>query len=132
MSGGSFPRLDADHNGTGSRGEFDAFMKQEVFTRVDTGGEGSVTLKEWQNVNPKVDAAKFQTVDRNRDGAITRGEADAAFEREGTLGKLFNQIDADGNGSLSKAEVIAFRARVRQQPGDTQIEKIAKAAAAKP
>jgi Ca2+-binding EF-hand superfamily protein len=102
-------------------------MKQEVFVRVDTSRDGRITQQEWLAVNPKVDDAKFRKADRNRDGFITRKEADAAFDREGSLATLFKKIDADGNGGLSRAEVTAFRSKVRQQPGATPLEKISKA-----
>jgi len=128
-TGGPFLKLDADRNGSGSPAEFDAYMKKEVFARVDAGGDGNVSLKEWQAVNSKVDAAKFRKVDRNGDGAITRAEADAGFDREGSLDRLFKQIDSNKDGSLSQAEVTAFRASLQQQPGTTQIEKLSNAAA---
>jgi Ca2+-binding EF-hand superfamily protein len=102
-------------------------MKQEVFTRVDADGDSRVTLAEWQAVNPKVDKARFDKADRNRDGSIARSEADAAFDREGSLTKLFAKIDTNGDGSLSRDEVSAFREKVRQQPGATPVEKISKA-----
>jgi hypothetical protein len=123
----SFAKLDTNKDGSGSRAEFDAYMKQEVFVRVDTSRDGRITQQEWLAVNPKVDDAKFRKADRNRDGFITRKEADAAFDREGSLATLFKKIDADGNGGLSRAEVTAFRSKVRQQPGATPLEKISKA-----
>jgi Ca2+-binding EF-hand superfamily protein len=124
-----FAKLDTNRDNSGSCDEFRAYMKQEVFTRVDADGNGSVTLAEWQAVNPKVDKdkARFDKADRNRDGSISRSEADAAFDREGSLTKLFAKIDANGDGSLSRDEVSAFREKVRQQPGATPVEKISKA-----
>lgn len=122
-----FAKLDANRDGSGSCAEFCAYMKQEVFTCVDANHDGKVTLAEWQAVNPKVDGAKFRRNDRDLDGSITRSEADAAFEREGSLEKLFGQIDTSGDGALSRAEVSTFREKVRQQPGTTPVEKISKA-----
>lgn len=119
----SFAKLDANRDGVGSRAEFDSYMKQEVFRRVDANADGKVVLDEWQAFNPKVDQTRFRQVDTNRDGSITRTEADAAFHREGTLEKLFAKIDSDDNGSLSRAEAKAFRAKVRQQPGTTPVAK---------
>jgi hypothetical protein len=113
----SFARLDANRDGAGSRAEFDTFMKQEVFNRVDANSDGRITLSEWQAFNPKVDQARFRKTDTNRDGFISRAEADAAFDREGSLDKLFDKIDTDGNGSLSRAEARAFRAQVRKHSG---------------
>lgn len=123
-----FVRLDTNRDGSASCDEFCAYMKQEVFTCVDANKDAKVTRQEWQAVNPKVDEAKFRRADRSGDGSITRTEADAAFEREGSLKKLFRKIDADSNGSLSRAEVADFRSEVRQQTGATPVEKISKAA----
>jgi len=122
-----FSKLDANCDGSGSCDEFCAYMKQDIFSRVDANHDAKVTRQEWQTVNPKLDEAKFRKADRNGDGSITRAEADAAFEREGSLKKVFRKIDADSNGSLSRAEVADFRSKVRQQPGATPVEKISKA-----
>ena len=123
----SFAKLDTNGDGAGSQPEFEAYMKHEVFNRVDSNTDGNVTLKEWQAFNPKVDKAKFSKADRNADGAITRPEADATFDREGSLKKLFTRIDADADGKLSRTETSSFREKVRQQPGNSPAEKISKA-----
>lgn len=122
-----FAKLDTNQDRSGSPAEFDAFMKQEVFTRVDTNGDGKISKPEWQQFNPEVSDAKFRKTDLNGDGVITRREADAAFDREGSLKKLFTAIDTDGNGNLSRAEARAFRAKVQQQPGANAPEKISTA-----
>ncbi len=119
----SFARLDTNRDGAGSRAEFDTFMKQEIFSRVDANSDGKVVLSEWQAVNPKVDQARFRKADTNRDGFITRAEADAALEREGTLDKIFAKIDTNGDGSLSRGELRAFRSQVRQHSGTTPVVK---------
>lgn len=122
-----FAKLDANGDRSGSPAEFDAYMKAEVFARVDTNGDGKVTKAEWQQFNPKVSAARFRKTDLNGDDLITRQEADAAFDREGSLKKLFTVIDTDGNGSLSRAEASAFRSKLQQQPGNSTTEKISNA-----
>jgi hypothetical protein len=123
----SFSKLDTNRDGSGSRSEFDAYMKQEVFARSDANQDAKVTMEEWQSFNPKVSSEKFRKADINRDGVIDRQEADAAFDREGSLKTLFGKIDTDGNGSLSHAEVSAFRSKLRQQPGASPAEKISNA-----
>ena len=123
----SFHKLDADKNGAGSPAEVDAYMKQEVFARVDANSDGKVTLEDWQAFNPKVDSKRFRKADLNGNGSICRKEADAEFDREGSLPKLFKHIDTDANGNLSQAEVNAFRTKVRQQPGASPKEKISNA-----
>lgn len=122
-----FSKLDTNQDRSGSPAEFDAFMKQEVFTRIDTTGDGRISKSEWQQFNPEVSDAKFRKADLGGDGFINRKEADAAFDREGSLGKLFTAIDADGNGNLSRAEARAFRAKVEQQPGTSASGKTSNA-----
>ncbi len=119
----SFAKLDTNGDGNGSRAEFDSYMKQEVFNRVDTNSDGKVVLGEWRAFNPKVDQTRFGKADTNRDGFITRTEADATFDREGSLKDLFTKIDTDDNGSLSRNEVKTFRAQVRDHPGTTRVMK---------
>lgn len=114
-----FAKLDTDQDRSGSPAEFDAFMKQEVFTRIDTTGDGKISRTEWLQFNPRVSDAKFRRTDLNGDGYINRREADSAFDREGSLKRLFTAIDTDGNGKLSRAEARAFRAKVEQQPANS-------------
>jgi len=122
-----FVQLDTNRDHSGSPAEFDAYMKQAVFTRVDANGDGKVTKTEWQQFNPEVSDARFRKTDLNGDRLITRQEADAAFDREGSLKRLFAVIDTDGNGSLSRAEARAFRAKLQSQPGASPAEKISNA-----
>lgn len=124
----SFSRADQDKSGGVSLAEFDAYMKETVFTAVDTNGDGKVSQEEWRRVNPKDPVSEFRGSDRNGDGFITRAEADAAFDKEGSIRDLFKKIDSDGNGSLSQEEVKAFQAKMAQQPGKTELEKLSNAA----
>lgn len=126
-SNDSFSKLDTNRDGSGSRSEFDAYMKQAVFAQIDANDDAKVTMEEWQSFNPKVSSDKFRRTDPNRDGVIDRREANAAFDREGSLTTLFGKIDTDGNGSLSRAEVSAFQSKLRQQPGASPVEKISNA-----
>lgn len=49
---GAFTQLDTTRDDSGSRDEFSAYTKREVFTRVDVNGDAVVTKGEWENVNP--------------------------------------------------------------------------------
>lgn len=122
-----FAKLDTNRDKSGSPAEFDAYMKQEVFARIDVNNDGKITKPELQQFNPEVDNAKFRSKDLNRDGFIARQEADAAFDREGSLKRLFTVIDTDRNGSLSREEASAFRSKVQQQPGNSPARKISNA-----
>jgi Ca2+-binding EF-hand superfamily protein len=127
-SNDSFARLDTNRDGSGSPAEFEIYMKKEVFTRVDTNNDGKVIKVEWLQFNPKVSDSKFSKTDTNHDGSISRPEADAAFDKEGSLKKLFDKIDTDNSDSLSPAEVSTFHSKVQQQSGPNPAEKITQAA----
>lgn len=119
-----------DRNGSGdvSFGEFDSYMKNEIFTRVDSNGDGKVSQEEWRAVNPKGSISGFRRVDRNGDGMISRKEADADFDRELSLRKLFDKMDTNDDGKLSKDEIKVFQAKMKQAQGNNQLEKISNAA----
>jgi hypothetical protein len=51
--------------------------------------------------------ATFKTIDRDRDGAISRREA----ESEPELAQLFDRLDTDGDGRLTPAEFSRFEKR---------------------
>lgn len=121
-------KLDSNRDGSASPVEFEIHMKKEVFTRIDTDNDGKVTKVEWRQFNPKVSDAKFSKTDTDHDDSISRPEADAAFDREGSLKKLFTAIDTDKSGGLSSAEVSDFRSKVQQQPGPSPAEKVTQAA----
>lgn len=124
----SLAKLDTNHDGSASPVEFEIHMKKAVFTRIDTDNDGKVTKVEWRQFNPKVSDAKFNKTDKNRDNSISRTEADAAFDQEGSLKKLFTAIDTDKSGGLSPSEVSDFRSKVQQQPGPSPAEKVTQAA----
>lgn len=124
----SFAELDTNQDGSASPVEFEIHMKKVVFTRIDSNNDGKITKVEWRQFNPAVSDARFNKTDTNRDDSISRPEADAAFDREGSLKKPFTAIDADKSGGLSAAEVSDFKSKVTQQPGPSPAEKITQAA----
>jgi Ca2+-binding EF-hand superfamily protein len=56
--------------------------------------------------------ARIDAADTNRDGLISRAEAQAAFAKHMAR---FNEVDANGDGYLSRDEIAAYRARLKQQ-----------------
>ncbi len=126
-SNSSLAKLDTNRDGSASPVEFEIHMKKEVFTRIDTNNDGKVTKVEWREFNPKVSEAKFSKTDKNRDNSISRTEADAAFDQEGSLKKLFTAIDTDKSGGLSSDEVSDFHSKVQQQSGPSPAEKVTQA-----
>jgi len=119
----SFNRLDANHDGSCTPTEFENHMKEQVFACIDTNSDARITWQEWQQFNPEVTRAKFQRTDLNRNQTISRKEADAAFDREGTLKEMFALIDSNKNNEISHAELATFHAKVRQQYAPTPSRK---------
>jgi chromatin segregation and condensation protein Rec8/ScpA/Scc1 (kleisin family) len=56
--------------------------------------------------------ARIDAADTNRDGLISRAEAQAAFAKQA---HRFNDLDSNGDGYLSRDEIAAYRAKVNQQ-----------------
>jgi Ca2+-binding EF-hand superfamily protein len=80
--------------------------------RADTNGDGKVTRAE-------ADAAaqsRFVRMDANADGKLDRSDREA----QGTKmrDEHFGKLDADGNGSISKAEWDAGAAKRMERRGD--------------
>ena len=121
------PRADKDRDGGVSFPEFDAYMKETIFTEFDANRDGMVTREEWRKQNTSGPASKFQGADRNGDGKVSRSESDAKLGQDGSMKKLFQKIDTDRNGRLSEAEITAFQTLMQQQSG-TDLEKLKQAA----
>lgn len=125
---GRFQEADPNGDGYSSHDEFTAYMKREVFAIADQNSDGQVTEAEWKAFNPESERREFVRADRDGSGGVSRSEADVAFDREGTLDRLFDRIDTDGSKTLSKEELSAFKAKVGQQPGNGLGQKISSAA----
>ena len=124
----TYTRLDANSDGKCTRKEFDVYMKQGFFHRIDIDNDRLITFSEWQTFHPKVTQAQFLNADLNRDGFMSRAESDKRFDREGNLAKLFHVIDVDQNGTLSTEEAADFRSKLHTTKAATPIERLIKAA----
>jgi Ca2+-binding EF-hand superfamily protein len=115
----AFRRFDADGDGRITAEEWKA--RPETFAMLDANKDGAVTREELTPKGPArarrgggpdvrsgKDSAHFLgKYDANRDGQVTREE----FPHE----RRFSEIDADGNGVLSKAEIEESVDRVRNE-----------------
>ena len=122
------PNGDKNLDGGVSFPEFDAYMKESIFTEFDANGDGVVTMAEWRKMDPKGPASKFTKADSNGDGRVTRAESDAQMDRDDSMKKLFKKVDTDDSGRLSKEEIAAFHALMNQQSKGTELEKLKQAA----
>ena len=134
----TFRRVDANRNNSLSRAEFIGNNQDDGrdinFDDLDTNNHGRVERDEWYFA-----AATFTSLDRNRDGTLSRYEvvggqnttgdiydqfASLDYDRNGSIGRnewhwsnaSFQQRDADRNGSLSQREFSAMPAPAAAAP----------------
>ena len=70
--------------------------------KIDANGDGVVDFVEMQEVNPNLTVDEFNKMDSNRDGQLVPEELASAFSA-----KMIKRIDADGDGSVTLAEMEA-------------------------
>ena len=92
------------------RAERKAAFESELFTAMDTDGDGQLSATEASSENRRASARAlmrerhFAKLDSNADGQLSRVEFGARLER-------MQAADADGDGQLSRAEARSLRRR---------------------
>lgn len=88
-----------------------------VFGRIDTDGSGAISKQEWMPLRTKYATGKFQQehpkaygqADSNDDGRLSQDEIWSFPHWPG-----FERFDADGDGSISRAEWNAMAGKLRE------------------
>ena len=119
-----FDLADSDDDGSVSPAEFDRFMLEAIYVEADSNLDKEITFEEWQAANPSADPDKFSAPDTNGDQVVTPEEAQAHFEKYGTLDDLFGQMDSNDDNAVSQAEAVAFQEKLEAQAGSTDLEKL--------
>lgn len=118
MKGQGFAVLDKNGDGVISREEAGARpMLAKMFDKMDTNKDGVLSKDEMKVVREKIKERHMAKLDTDRDGRISRAEA-ATHPK---LADRFDRIDSNGDGYLSKDELMAAREAHR-----ARIAKIAK------
>jgi EF hand len=101
---------DGEHGPRGERGEHGREMFRAIFTEADTNADGSVSAEELAALR----AAKVAAADANADGALTLQEFEVLWleAMQPRLVDAFQHVDADGDASITPAEVDAMVANL--------------------
>jgi Ca2+-binding EF-hand superfamily protein len=106
MKGHGFAALDQNSDGVISRDEVAARPKlAKMFDKLDTNKDGVLSKDEMKVAHAKLAERHFFKMDTDRDGRISRTEA-AGHPK---LAENFDRIDTNGDGFLSKEELVAAR-----------------------
>ena len=80
-----------------------ALAQQRDGMKADADGNGTITRAEAQNRADRM----FAKMDVNNDGALT--DADREARRAAMRTKMFDALDADKSGQISKTEFMSFK-----------------------
>lgn len=99
--------LDTDGDGVISQREARASEPLAAnFNRIDTNNSGGISPDEYKAANMQLASLRFQDVDINQDGVISKREAAAMPV---SLKDAFGSVDTDGDGNVSEKEYNAGR-----------------------
>ncbi len=108
---------------------------EEMFTNIDTNGDGSVDKAEFtafgRQMAAKIGKADkseeiFSAVDTDGDGQVSKAEFEAFGEKmKGQMKpgpspeEIFSKMDTDGDGSIDKTEFKAFGQKRAEKTGES-------------
>jgi Ca2+-binding EF-hand superfamily protein len=120
-------------------------MREQMFSRLDANGDGSVDAAEFKAGAPSQEAVSksdelFAAFDTDSDGLLTQSEVETGFEKmhsamknvlleaqeasasDGTSDALFAAFDTDGDGTLTKSEWEAGLEKLGPPPPPPQAD----------
>ncbi|QHS59769.1 EF-hand domain-containing protein [Chitinophaga agri] len=121
--GDFFKKSDTDGDGKISKAEADKMDKgrfnlKEKFTAIDTNNDSYLTKEELMAFGKKnghgprpgvKHEGPFQKLDTDKDGKISKAEADKQESGRFNLKEKFSAIDANGDAYITKDEMTAYR-----------------------
>jgi Ca2+-binding EF-hand superfamily protein len=105
---------DTNKDGLISRAEAEAGLPKVAkhFDQLDTNKDGQISADEFKAGHHKVKQMHIAKADADKDGFISRAEAEANAPR---LAKHFDEIDTNKDGKLSREEIQAARAKMHKK-----------------
>jgi Ca2+-binding EF-hand superfamily protein len=116
---GLFTNLDSDQNGLISQIESDSGLAK-LGQQMKHGSNGQSAVS--GTPPPPPPEKVFDTADVNEDGVVSKEELASVMGQNGeNIDELFNKIDTDGDGLISRTEDETFRKQMteRMQPKET-------------
>lgn len=105
-AGHGFAAMDKNGDGVINRDEAAARPRMaKKFDTLDANKDGALSKDEMKAAHDKIKARRMARNDTDRDGRISRAEA-AAHPR---LAESFDRIDSNGDGFVTKDEMMAAR-----------------------
>lgn len=99
-----FVVIDGNADGQLTLEEVETYGFKRMFNRFDKNKDNVITEDDLGTPDPNL----MRLRDLDGDGQITYAEYSTAGHRQGTVKKLFDAADTDGNGVISKGEEEAY------------------------
>ncbi|SEM49204.1 Ca2+-binding protein, EF-hand superfamily [Syntrophus gentianae] len=117
-----FEQIDTDGDGSITQSEDEAFRAQMMETTGQSdasSGSGSAGFSGMAAAPPPPPPDQvFDTADADEDGVVTEDELASVIGSDGTdVESLFEQIDTDGDGSITRTEDETFREQMAEMAG---------------
>ena len=94
-----FAKTDADHDGKIGPNEASDYFVDIMFASRDSNHDGKLTWEEWHVPGEGASKGRFNAADKDKDGSLSRAEALAYGRERGVFRQNFRSADTNHDGS---------------------------------